>query len=85
MNPETEYPELKSMKASEVFINCICIVKHSGERDKLPQKTKINIHKLICKSELNNFIQEFKKQYNIITDSDENKNKELINVSIITK
>ena len=57
MNPETEYPELKSMKASEVFIEWACIVKGS-------EFFKVYIKKLIAKKDTKAEVFNLKKLHN---------------------
>lgn len=57
MNPETEYPELKTMKAGEVFIEWACIVKGT-------EFFKVYIKKVIAKKDTKSEVSELKKVYN---------------------
>ena len=62
MNPETLYPELKEMEASEIFIEWAYIVRDF----KLDQK--IHVRRVIPKTEQNAFIKALKLIYGIKPD-----------------
>jgi hypothetical protein len=59
MNPETLYPELKEMKASEIFIEWAYIVRDF----KLDQK--IHVRRVIPRTEQNAFVKALKLIYGV--------------------
>ena len=61
INPEEQYPELKTMRSSEMFIEWAYVVKKRGV-------TKLHIKQIIPKKERPVFIKLLKLEYNIAYD-----------------
>ena len=78
MSPETQYPELKDMKSSEIFIEWAFIVK----KDRL---IKLYLKKIIPKKEMMIFRKALRSEYNLYTDPDNKHNNEIIDMITIEK
>jgi hypothetical protein len=65
MNPETQYPELKDMKLTEVFIEWAIMVEDFNV------VRKIHVRRIIPKKEQNMLIKALKQEYNFKDKPDE--------------
>ena len=63
MNLEIKYPELKTMKSSEIFIEWALIVKPHNV-------IKIYVKKLISRKEKTIFVKALKLEYNVVRNDD---------------
>ena len=63
MNLEIQYPELKTMKPSEIFIEWAYIVKSNNV-------IKIHVRKVIPKKEKIIFVKALKLEYNVVRSDD---------------
>jgi hypothetical protein len=63
MNIEKLYPELKDMKANEIFIDWAFIVKSKNI-------IKIHVRKVILKKEKIIFVKALKLEYNVVRNDD---------------
>ena len=63
MSPEIQYPELKEMKDSEIFIEWAYIVKSKNV-------IKIHVKRVISKKEKTIFVKALKLEYNIVRNDD---------------
>lgn len=61
MNPEVQYPELKHMKDSEMFVEWAYIVRPAG-------LLKLYLKKIIPKKERNIFVKALMLEYNVKED-----------------
>ena len=64
MNPEVQYPELKTMKDSEMFVEWAIITRPSGGY------LKLFLKKIILQKERNALVKALKMEYGIKEDPD---------------
>ena len=78
MNPEIMYPELKTMKSDELFIEWAYIVKTKNV-------IKIHVKKLIPKKEKTIFVKALILEYNVVRDRDNWALDEFVHLTTIEK